>query len=102
MANEYAGSGDVAGRGNELAGLTGPLARIAAALRVPVTVRVGETEMALSEIASLGPGAVVELNRRVGDMVDVLVAGTLVARGELVSVEGRLGVRITEILAQGD
>lgn len=99
MVNENSQSDDVEGRGDELASLSGPLARIAAALRVPVMVRVGETEMALSEIAGLAPGSVVELNKRVGDVVDILVAGTLVARGELVSMEGRLGVRITQIVA---
>lgn len=99
MANEHSQSDDAASRGEELASLSGPLARIAAALRVPLTVRVGVTEMPLSEVAALAPGSVVELNKRVGDVVDILVAGTLVARGELVSVEGQLGVRITEVLA---
>jgi flagellar motor switch protein FliN/FliY len=99
MADDPLGPSDIPGQGSELASLAGPLARVAAALQVPVTVRVGETELALSEVAGLAPGSVVELNRRVGEAVDVLVAGVLVARGELVSVEGRLGVRITEVLA---
>jgi type III secretion system YscQ/HrcQ family protein len=65
---------------------------------VPVVVRVeiGEARMAAREWASLGPGDVVTLGRRVGELVVLRVGGVPVARGELVNVEGEVGVRIAE------
>ncbi len=74
------------------------LADVALQARLPVTLRVGATELPLSRILSLAPGDVIALYSEVGGPVDVLVAGKLVARGELVSIDGRLGVRIVELL----
>ena len=67
---------------------------------VPVVVRVeiGEARMAAREWAALGKGDVITLGKRVGEAVLLRVAGVPVARGELVSVEGEVGVRIAEIL----
>ncbi|HEX4446284.1 MAG TPA: FliM/FliN family flagellar motor switch protein [Polyangiaceae bacterium] len=67
---------------------------------VPIVVRVeiGEARMAAREWAALGKGDVVTLGTRVGEVVLLRVAGVPVARGELVSVEGEVGVRIAEIL----
>jgi flagellar motor switch protein FliN/FliY len=79
--------------------LAKPMARIVAQVKVPVTVLVGEGELSLQELLELAPGAVVPLSQAVGEPVQVLVAGCPVARGELVMVQGRLAVRITEILA---
>ena len=68
-------------------------------LPVEIAVRLGSARLTIAEIAALAPGAVVELDRAVGDPVDVLVNDRLVARGELVVVEGRVGVTITAIVA---
>ena len=70
-------------------------------LDVPVEVRVrlGEAEMAIEEVAGLGEGSVVALDRAAGDPVDILVNGRLFARGEIVIVEDRFTVRVTEIIA---
>ncbi len=65
---------------------------------VPVTIELGSTRMFLREILDLGPGAVVRLDRSVGDPVDVLVNGELVGRGEVVVVDDQFGVRVTELL----
>ena len=73
------------------------LADVALQARLPVTLRVGSTELPLGRILSLAPGDVIALDNEVGGPVDVLVAGKPVARGELVSIDGRLGVRITEL-----
>lgn len=64
---------------------------------VPVVVRVevGAVEMSAREWAALGPGDVVALGRRVGELVVLRVGGIEVARGELVEIEGELGVRVT-------
>src|SRR6202008_492937 len=78
--------------------------RIAAALEavfnVPVQVSavLGRSKMDVGELLKLGPGTVLELDRRVGEAIDIYVNNRLVARGELVLVEDKLGVTMTEIL----
>lgn len=70
-----------------------------ATLEVPVRVEMGQVELSLQELLELAPGSVLELDKAVGEPVEVYVAGRLLAYGELVVVFGdRLGVRITEIL----
>jgi len=77
------------------------LETMAAMQRVPVKVRVvvGSTKMAVSEVLQLSRGAVIEVNKRVGEPVDIMINDRIVARGELVIVEDeRLGVTLTEIV----
>lgn len=74
-----------------------------AILRIPVSVQIvlGSTTMPVSHLLKLGRGAVVPLDRRVGEPVDVVVNGRIVARGEVVVVEddsSRFGVSLTEIV----
>jgi flagellar motor switch protein FliN len=66
-----------------------------------VTVELGRTRMTVRELLSLSPGAVFELDRAAGSPADLLVNGTLIARGEVVVVDEDFGIRITEILAAG-
>jgi flagellar motor switch protein FliN/FliY len=79
-------------------------ARIAADLEavfdVPVQVSavLGRSRMDVGELLKLGPGTVLELDRRVGEAIDIYVNNRLVARGEVVLVEDKLGVTMTEIL----
>jgi flagellar motor switch protein FliN/FliY len=54
--------------------------------------------MDVSELLKLGPGAVLELDRKVGEAIDIYVNDRLVARGEVVLVEEKLGVTMTEII----
>jgi flagellar motor switch protein FliN/FliY len=54
--------------------------------------------MDIGELLKLGPGAVLELDRRVGESIDIYVNNRLVARGEVVLVEDKLGVTMTEII----
>jgi len=65
-------------------------------LRVEVTVEIAAQSTSLETLASWGPGAVVEFPQRLGEAVVVRAGGRVVARGELVDVEGQVGVRITE------
>jgi flagellar motor switch protein FliN/FliY len=65
---------------------------------VEVTVVLGRTNMPISNVLKLGRGAVVELDRKIGESVDVYVNERLVARGEVVIVEDRIGVTMTEIM----
>jgi flagellar motor switch protein FliN len=62
-----------------------------------VTVELGRTKMDIREILALGPGSVVELDKQAGEPVDVLVNDRLVARGEVVVIDDRFGVRITDV-----
>lgn len=64
---------------------------------VRVTVQVGRTSMALAELMTLGPGSLIELDREAHEPVDVLVNGRVVARGEVVTIDDRYGVRITSV-----
>ncbi|MDP4796531.1 MAG: flagellar motor switch protein FliN [Rhodospirillales bacterium] len=65
---------------------------------VMVSAVLGKTTMPVSALLKLGRGAVVELDRKVGEAIDIYVNNRLVARGEVVVVEDRLGVTMTEII----
>ncbi len=65
---------------------------------VQVSAVLGKSTMRVSQLLKLGRGAVVELDRKVGEAIDIYVNDRLVARGEVVVVEDRLGVTMTEII----
>jgi len=67
---------------------------------VPVQVWavLGKATMEVSQLLKLGRGAVVELDRKVGEPIDIYINNRLVARGEVVIVEDRLGITMTEII----
>src|ERR1044071_6231092 len=75
-------------------------ADLGAVFDVPVQVSavLGRSKMDVGELLKLGPGTVLELDRRVGESIDIYVNNRLVARGEVVLVEDKLGVTMTEIL----
>jgi flagellar motor switch protein FliN/FliY len=82
----------------------GPTTRVAADLEavfdVPVQISavLGRARMDIGELLKLGPGTVLELDRKVGEAIDIYVNNRLVARGEVVLVEEKLGVTMTEII----
>jgi len=65
---------------------------------VQVSAVLGKANMQVSQLLKLGRGAVVELDRKVGEAIDIYVNNRLVARGEVVVVDDRLGVTMTEII----
>ncbi|MFZ4125935.1 MAG: flagellar motor switch protein FliN [Rickettsiales bacterium] len=65
---------------------------------VQISVVLGKTNMQVQQLLKLGRGAVVELDRKVGEPVDIFVNDRLVARGEVVVVEDKIGVTMTEII----
>ena len=75
-------------------------ADLAPVFDVPVSVQavIGRTTMEVAELMHLGPGSILELDRRVGEAIDIYVNSRLVARGEIVVVDDRLGVTMTEII----
>ncbi len=85
------------------AGGGGPAATVedlGAVYGIPVQVSavLGKAEMPVSHLLKLGRGAVIELDRKVGEAIDIYVNNRLVARGEVVVVEDRLGITMTEII----
>jgi flagellar motor switch protein FliN/FliY len=66
-------------------------------IELEASLRFGSREMPLGEILELGPGDVVQLDRHVADPVDLLVGDKIVARGEVVLVNGNFGLRVTEV-----
>ncbi len=71
---------------------------------VPVLVSaiLGSSRMPVGDLLTLAPGAVLELDRKVGEAIDIYVNNRLVARGEVVIVDDRLGVTMTEIIKSED
>lgn len=68
-------------------------------VELDVTLRFGGRRMLLREILELGPGSVVELDRQVQDPADLLLDGKLIARGEVVVVDGNYGLRVLEVVS---
>jgi flagellar motor switch protein FliN/FliY len=71
-------------------------------VELPVSISFGKTQLALKDVLKLTTGSIVELNRGVNEPVEVLVNHCLVARGEVVVVEGNYGIRIQQISSRQD
>ena len=71
---------------------------------VPVNISavLGRASMSVQQLLQLGSGSILELDRKVGEAIDIYVNNRLVARGEVVIVDERLGVTMTEIIKDGD
>ena len=71
---------------------------------VPVNISavLGRANLSVSQLLQLGSGSILELDRKVGEAIDIYVNNRLVARGEVVIVDERLGVTMTEIIKDGD
>jgi flagellar motor switch protein FliN/FliY len=79
-------------------------ADLAAIYDVPVNIQavLGRAHVEVSTLLRLNQGSVIELDRKVGEAIDIYVNNRLVARGEVVIVDDRLGVTMTEIIKDGD
>src|SRR6266481_1277638 len=71
-------------------------------MQLPVAIRFGETEMLLEEVVKLGVGSVIELNSGMDQPVELVVNNRILARGEVVTVDGFYGIKITEITSAGE
>lgn len=71
-------------------------------VRLTLTLEVGRTRITVRELLALTPGSVIELDRRAGEPLDMYVNGVLVARGEVVVVNERFGLRLTEVVSAGE
>lgn len=79
-------------------------ANVEAILDIPVTlsVEIGRTRINIRNLLQLNQGSVVELDRLAGEPLDVLVNGTLIAHGEVVIVNERFGIRLTDVVSPAD
>lgn len=73
--------------------------RMLAEIPLRVSVEVGSTALKLSDLMDLAEGSVVELDRQAHELLDIMVNGTLVAKGEVVTVNGRFGIRVVDVIA---
>jgi len=71
-------------------------------IKLHVTFEVGRSKMLISDLLTLGQGSVIELHRLVGDELDLLVNGKLIAKGEVVVVNEKFGCKITDIIPPED
>ena len=111
MKEEGDGDGD-GGGSMDIGGAMGGMAPVAGApgggippniarlmdVNLSVTVELGRTKQTLEHVLNLGEQSLVELDKQVGDPIDVLVNGKIFARGEVVTVSENFGVRITELV----
>ena len=79
--------------------VTGRNYRMLAEIPLRVSVEVGSTAMKLADLMDLAEGSVVELDRQAHELLDIMVNGTLVAKGEVVTVNGRFGIRVVDVIA---
>ena len=90
---------------NQMTGALAADGAVAANLRllqdvdVKLTVEIGSTTLSLRELLALGEASVIELDRQAGELLDVFVNGTLIGRGEVVTVGERFGVKLTELVS---
>ncbi len=85
--------------GLERAATPGILSRLLD-LQLPVSILLGRARISIREALKLMPGSVIELDRKVGDYVEIMVHGTIVAKGEIVSVKGNYAVRIKQVVSR--
>lgn len=73
-------------------------------LDIPVTIsmEVGNTQIPIRNLLQLNQGSVIELDRLAGEPLDVLVNGTLIAHGEVVMVNDKFGIRLTDVISQSE
>jgi flagellar motor switch protein FliN/FliY len=90
------------GRAGGRSGVIGDPIELLHEVEMGVTVELGRTRMLVRDILNLSPGSVIELDRAAGAPIDVLVNGTLIARGEVVVIDEEFGIRITEVIGYED
>ncbi|MEH6346608.1 MAG: flagellar motor switch protein FliN [Bermanella sp.] len=69
---------------------------------VSISMEVGNTQIAIRNLLQLNQGSVIELDRLAGEPLDVLVNGTLIAHGEVVMVNDKFGIRLTDVISQSE
>lgn len=83
-------------------GLDGPNLDVILDIPVSISMEVGSTEISIRNLLQLNQGSVVELDRLAGEPLDVLVNGTLIAHGEVVVVNEKFGIRLTDVISPSE
>lgn len=83
-------------------GDSGTIANLDLILEIPITLsmEIGRTRMRISDLLKLSSGSIVELQRMVDEPLDVLVNGKLIAQGEAVVIDGKFGIRLTDVMSK--
>ncbi|MBM7059549.1 flagellar motor switch protein FliN [Pseudomonas sp. UL073] len=82
--------------------LDGPNLDVILDIPVSISMEVGNTEISIRNLLQLNQGSVIELDRLAGEPLDVLVNGTLIAHGEVVVVNEKFGIRLTDVISQSE
>jgi len=83
-------------------GMEGPNLEVILDIPVTISMEVGSTEINIRNLLQLNQGSVVELDRLAGEPLDVLVNGTLIAHGEVVVVNEKFGIRLTDVISPSE
>lgn len=89
-------------RSNEPVSLDGPNLDVILDIPVSISMEVGSTEINIRNLLQLNQGSVIELDRLAGEPLDVLVNGTLIAHGEVVVVNEKFGIRLTDVISPSE
>ncbi|MBC3437599.1 flagellar motor switch protein FliN [Pseudomonas sp. BW16M2] len=87
---------------NEHVSLDGPNLDVILDIPVSISMEVGSTEISIRNLLQLNQGSVIELDRLAGEPLDVLVNGTLIAHGEVVVVNEKFGIRLTDVISPSE
>jgi flagellar motor switch protein FliN/FliY len=85
-----------------IAGLEGPNLDVILDIPVTISMEVGHTDINIRNLLQLNQGSVIELDRLAGEPLDVMVNGTLIAHGEVVTINDRFGVRLTDVVSPSE
>ena len=89
-------------RNNEPVSLDGPNLDVILDIPVSISMEVGSTDLNIRNLLQLNQGSVIELDRLAGEPLDVLVNGTLIAHGEVVVVNEKFGIRLTDVISPSE
>ncbi|MDR6354553.1 flagellar motor switch protein FliN/FliY [Pseudomonas psychrotolerans] len=85
--------------GLAVSGMEGPNLDVILDIPVTISMEVGHTDISIRNLLQLNQGSVIELDRLAGEPLDVLVNGTLIAHGEVVVVNEKFGIRLTDVIS---
>jgi flagellar motor switch protein FliN/FliY len=89
-------------KNNDPVTLDGPNLDVILDIPVSISMEVGSTEINIRNLLQLNQGSVIELDRLAGEPLDVLVNGTLIAHGEVVVVNEKFGIRLTDVISPSE
>ncbi|MBD9438847.1 flagellar motor switch protein FliN [Pseudomonas sp. PDM04] len=89
-------------KNNEPVSLEGPNLDVILDIPVSISMEVGSTDINIRNLLQLNQGSVIELDRLAGEPLDVLVNGTLIAHGEVVVVNEKFGIRLTDVISPSE